>query len=64
MEEGPAVLIAEGERGGEVGGGEGGEGRGVPGLRRAEELLLRMSPTARGGAGGGAVDVHCSRHRA
>jgi len=54
VDEGAAVLVAEGE----VGGGEGGERGGVAGLRGAEELLLRRArlPAAAG------VDVH-RRHQ-
>lgn len=50
VEEGAAVLVAEGE----VGRGEGGERGGVAGLRAAEQLLLRRSLLP---AGGG-VDDH------
>ena len=54
MDEGAAVLVAEGE----VGGGEGGERGGVAGLRGAEELLRRWAPLP---AAAG-VDVH-RRHQ-
>jgi hypothetical protein len=54
VDEGAAVLVAEGE----VGGGEGGERGGVARLRGSEELLLRWAPLP---ATAG-VDVHC-RHQ-
>jgi hypothetical protein len=42
MEEGAVVLVAKGE----VGRGEGGERRGIAGLRGVEELLLQRTPLA------------------
>lgn len=55
VEEGAAVLVAQGQ----LGGGEGGERGGVAGLRGAEELLLRRPPLPAAGS----IDVHRRGHR-
>lgn len=60
VEEGAAVLVAQGE----VGGGEGGERGGVAGLGGAEELLLRRSPLLAAGFVESLLDLRYPEPRA